>query len=168
MKFSIYILFLTTLFLLSCSKDKEVVQPQEPPEEWEKFIGNYKVYDTIGVYLYEMDIVHFFKGNNNYEPDADSLLLKNFADTFDLKIVAGHNSVDKRRLSIGIHDPVLDKNNKSWHISGLADDPATTFEENRLLNDTIVFYFQQTNILYFGNEGQPYFFCECKHVAVKQ
>lgn len=165
----IAILFIIALFLLiSCSKDKEVAQPQTPPEEWEKFIGTYKVYDTTGVYLYEMDIAHFFKGDNHYDPNADSLILRNFADTFDLKIVYSRNSVDKNRFDIGIHDTILDKSGNTWLISGRADDPATAFEENRLANDTLMFYFQQTNILYFFNENQPYFFCLCKHVAVKQ
>lgn len=169
MKYFVFIIILC--FLFSCSKKKDevtLVDTTDNIEEWEKFIGSYNVYDTIGNYLYSTEIVNIFQGKNIYGNDVDSLLFRNFADTFDLKIEYSYNSIDDKLLSIGIHDSVVDKNNKSWHLSGLADDENTTIRENKLINDTIIMYFKQTNIKYYIPEAQPYYGCECKHVAVKQ
>jgi len=160
---------LAILFLLSCSKEKETipVTPPHIPEQWEKFIGYYNVYDTLGNYKYQMEIQHYFSGKNIYGNDEDSLVLQNFADTFDIKYEF-RRTIDPSLLSIGIFDSIVDKNNKSWSLSGLADDIDTPIRENKLLNDTIILYFQQTNIQYHNNEAQPYYYCKCKHVAVKQ
>lgn len=53
--------FLITLILFSCTKDKTPL-PTTPtePTKWEKITGNYKVYDTLGIYLYNMEIIHVF------------------------------------------------------------------------------------------------------------
>ena len=161
---------LAVFFLLSCSKEKETipVTPPRIPEQWEKFVGIYEVYDTLGNYKYQMEIQHYFSGKNIYGNDVDSVVLQNFADTFDLKIEHGNNSVDPNILSIGIFDSIVDRNNKSWSLSDQADDIDTPDRENKLLNDTIILYFKQTNIQYYINEAQPYYYCKCKHVAVKQ
>ena len=165
----ILIITLAVLFLLSCSKEKETipVTPPRVPEQWEKFIGTYNVYDTLSNFKYEMKIeylntIYYANGNK-----TDSLLLKNFVDTFDLKIDY-RNMVDSYVLSIGGYDSVPDYNNKHWYIGDLSDDLNTPIRENKLINDTIIMYFKQTNIKYYINEAQPYYYCECKHVAVKQ
>lgn len=164
MKFSIVISFLLLASFFSCSKEKKEPEPTIiTTEQWEKFIGNYTVYDTIGTYLYKMSINHYSTNN------VDSLTLQNFADTFNLGV--GFNPASpgyENRFSFGIFDSIVDKNNKSWSLSSLSDDSGTPVIENKLFNDTLIFYFQQTNIQYYIPEAQPYFSCKCKHVAVKQ
>lgn len=160
---------LTVLFLLSCSKEKEIIPitPPRVPEQWEKFVGTYQVYDTLGNYKYQLDILHYFSGKNIYGNDADSMKLQNFADTFDISYEF-IKFTDVSVFEFGFHDSIIDYNNKSWNISTLSDDLSTPKRENVLNNDTIIIYFRQTNIQYYINEAQPYYYCECKHVAVKQ
>ena len=161
-------ILLTLIFLMACSKEKEPLPIEVPePEQWERFAGNYKVYDTLGNFLYDMNFVHFFSGNNIYQNDADSVIIQNFADTFDLKYEF-RRTADKNLLDIGFHDSIVDRNNKSWHLTRNADDENTPIRENKLINDTIIMYFRLNNIKYYIPEAQPYYYCDCKHVAVKQ
>ena len=62
-----------------CKKDKvPIVKPIELTK-WEKLSGNYKVYDTLGIYLYDMSIAHIYNNLNN----ADSLYFQNLDDNFN-------------------------------------------------------------------------------------
>ena len=161
------ILFLV-IHAFSCSKkEEELPTPITEPEQWERFAGDYKVYDTLGNFLYDMSLIHFFSGNNIYQNYADSVIIQNFADTFDLKYEF-IETIDKRMFDFGFHDSIVDKNNKSWGLWSLADDSTTIVKENYLFNDTIIFYFEQDNIKYHNIESQPYYKCVCKHVAVIQ
>ncbi|OFZ01350.1 MAG: hypothetical protein A3K10_00110 [Bacteroidetes bacterium RIFCSPLOWO2_12_FULL_31_6] len=163
------LIFILLIFiLLSCSKENKTL-PSIPyiPEQWERFSGNYKVYDTLGNYRYEMNMIHYFSGDNIYGNDVDTMILQNFADTFDLKYEF-RETVDDNVFSIGIFDSIVDKNNKSWLLAGLGYNPNATTKENYLFNDTLILYFEMDNIKYYINEAQPYFFCKCKQVAVKQ
>ncbi|MBE7441426.1 MAG: hypothetical protein KF732_01215 [Flavobacteriales bacterium] len=168
---SVLFVILTVLFLSSCSKEREAipVTPPRIPEQWEKFIGFYKVYDTLGNYKYDMEIYHF-KGVSAISSNMiDSILIQNFADTFDLKFqFSFHTPETVNFLDIGFHDSIVDRNNKTCGLWSLSDDLSTSVKENYLVNDTIIIYFKQTNIKYYINEAQPYYYCECKHVAVKQ
>jgi len=166
MRILLFILIIISLF--SCSKKESISSESEIiPQQWEKFIGNYNVYDTLGNYLYNMDIkhdsvAHYSNGNRN-----DWLKLINFVDTFDLRFVHSPSTFEND-IDFGFHDSIVDYNNKSWNISALSDDLSTPIRENNLINDTIVLYFRQTNIKYYIPEAQPYYSCYCKHVAVKQ
>lgn len=160
-------ILLLLLGIISCSKEKEIM-PEEQLEvnHWLKFVGNYKVYDTIGNFMYNMDIAHYSVIHYPNGHKTDSLVITNFADTFDLKFPFSEK-LDKRYLDF-YSDSLVDYNNKSWNISGLADDESTTKQENAIINDTLIMFFRQTNIKFYINESQPYYYCECKHVAVKQ
>ena len=165
-----YFFFIIVLcFFFSCSKEKEdpapILVPQ--PEQYERFIGDYKVYDTLGSFIYDMSIVHVFSGNNIYQNLVDSVVIENFADTFDIRYEF-RRKIDKNDFDFGFHDSIVDGNNKSWGLWSMSDDTSTEVKENYLFNDTIVMYFEQDNIKYYIPEAQPYFRCECKHVAVKQ
>ena len=48
------------------------------PTKWEKIAGHYKVYDTTGVYLYDMDLVH----THNNVTNRDSIRFENFDGEF--------------------------------------------------------------------------------------
>ena len=155
------------VLVYGCKKEEVVLEEPRIPEQWERFVGDYKIYDTLGSYLYAMKINHLFSGRNKFGVEVDSLVLENFADTFDLKYEF-RRTIDKSLFSLGIIDSVLDRNNKHWYLAGLVDDLNTPIRENRLANDTLIMFFKQTNIKFYINEAQPYFYCECKHVAVKQ
>jgi hypothetical protein len=162
-----YILF-SSIFIFGCSKkEEELPTPITEPEQWERFAGDYKVYDILGNFLYDMSLVHFYSGNNIYQNDVDSVIIQNFADTFDLKYEF-RRTIDKNLLDIGFHDSIVDRNNKSWHLTRNADDENTPIRENKLINDTIIMYFRLNNIKYYIQEAQPYYYCDCKHIAVKQ
>ena len=112
-----------------------------------------------------------FQQSPQYEP-IDTLIIMNFADTFDLRFQYIPNYIDltlsKEFLNIQVHDSLVDYNGKMWFLSTLGDDSTTEKDENVLKNDTIIFYFKMDNIKFYINEAQPYYYCECKHVAVKQ
>lgn len=165
-------LFLTillgSLLLFSCRKEEEVPCPVQPiTPKWEKFIGNYKVYDTLGSFLYSMNISHF-SGVNQFGNNVDSLLFQNFIDKFDLKIEFYNNHLNENTLNYGFYDSLADKFTNHWYIGSEFDDTSSVLLENTLINDTIIFYYKLTNIKYYLAERVPYFYCECKQVAVKQ
>ncbi len=161
------ILLILVFASIGCKKEKsnEPCNPAEP-EQWEKFIGDYRVYDTVGTYLYNMDIDHF-SGFNTFGVEVDSIRIQNFADTFDLEFEFSFN-LNKEYLQIGVHHPVYDYNGKRWHVDGNWNPPETPEEENTLVNDTILFWFTMDNIAFYIADTVPYYSCECKHVAVKQ
>jgi hypothetical protein len=151
------ILLLILAAVISCRKDPEPPQPTETDNR-NQFVGTYKVYDTTGIYLYDLEIQ---KAGN---AERDSLMLMNFAGRFNLRII--HESYYAGNyINIGINHPIKDFDDKSWHLSRKTGNPEY---ENNLIQDTIVFYFTMTNIAFYINEGVPYYNCECKHVAVKQ
>ncbi len=165
-----YLLFILVMFILvtACRKDEPYpIINSQPIQDWEKFIGEYNVYDTNGIYMYNLEISLYRSDTLWNGQIIDSIELRNFADTFDLKVHFA-NKTDPSVFDIGIHHPVIDKNGKRWHLSHLADDASTTRQENALVNDTLVFYFQQSNIAFYIADAVPYFACNCKHVAVKQ
>ena len=66
-------------FTVACTKDK-TAKPTTPPKltKWEKIAGHYKVYDTTGVYLYDMDLIHI----HNDVTNRDSIRFVNFDGEF--------------------------------------------------------------------------------------
>jgi len=153
---------------VSCRKDKAPAiceSDDSETEEWEKFVGVYQVYDTLGQFLYHMDIEDYGDSLFSSGTSLRRLRFTNFADTFDFELLYSPINNNPYKLDIGFHDSISDQNHKSWHLSRKTGDPNY---HNNLLNDTIVFYFKMTNIAYYINEAVPYYSCECKHVAVKQ
>ncbi len=155
-----------SVFLISCSKDKipKIDSPQT--EQWMKYIGNYKVYDTLGTFLYDAEIIHF-SSFNEFGVEVDSIVIQNFADKMNLKFEYSFKENDYY-FDLRFHDSVSDYYGKSWHISRISDDPITPIVENELHDDSMVLYFKMTNLPYYIYESVPYFDCNCKHVYKKQ
>jgi hypothetical protein len=155
------ILVLLFLSLLSCRKDK-VVQPiVEDPTKWELISGDYKVYDTLGEYLYQMEIKH-----KRFELHSgqikDSLEFINFDDDFNFLSYQPQIN-DLIQVQIGSHDTLYAKDGTKWKLySGNLGD------FNIWSNDTIHLRFNRTNINYYLQDLVPYYECECKQIAVKQ
>ena len=157
-----FVLVVVVLFFTGCKKEK-IVEPcnETVQDNRDQFVGNWNVYDTSGTFLYPISIL------KSGVEGQDSLLIQNFADTLDLGFTHQRYYTGSY-LSFGVHHPVFDYNGKSWHVSSLVDDSLTVEPENTLYNDTIVFYFKQTNIAFYISESVSFFSCECKHIAVKQ
>ena len=107
MKFAIQIALLSVI-LAGCKKDK--VGEEKPPvtpavSKWALISGNYKVYDTLGAYMYDMSISHS-KGQAEAGYKTDSLHFFNFDDNFNFSAVQG-GGCSVNCLWIGSHDAVV-------------------------------------------------------------
>ncbi len=157
------ILFLIAL-ATGCAKDKTPTpEPTPTPTKWEQIQGHFKVYDTSGVFIYEMDIIHT-SGINIYGGTNDSLQFINFDGQFDFVVAQNVGGGVKNNVFIGIHEGVSDSINNHWNIQDLGSNE----NFNSFRNDTIVFYFQKQNMPYWWNDGTTYFNANLKHIAVKQ
>ncbi len=147
---------------VACKKDKVPNTIPEPhPTKWELIEGVYDVYDTTGVYLYELKLTPIYKENGI----IDSLRFENFDGEFHFTTKQMYPDPDNfpNYIRIGSHDTLYDANNKRWKIhSGLSD------VYNNFLNDTIRLRFQKTNINYWVEDAVPYYACDCRQIAVKQ
>ncbi|NBR13827.1 MAG: hypothetical protein EBU01_04495 [Crocinitomicaceae bacterium] len=132
--------------------------------KWEKIAGNYKVYDTLGSYLYDMEIIHIF----NETIKKDTLIFKNLYNQFNLYSWQSYlpNNVNPFSISIGPEDPIFDKQNNRWDLFPLGDYPTESF--NVWKNDTIIMKYRLTNIKYWIEDATPYCYKIVKEVAVKQ
>ncbi len=119
----------------------------------------------MGKYLYNSKITHF-SSINAYNITVDSLIIHNFADTMDLAFGFNYSN-DKNDFNFGFHDSITDYHNKTWHVTSNFDDPSTSLLENNIQNGTMTLYFKMTNIKYYINQNVAYYYCDCKHVYVK-
>ncbi len=152
----------TILAAASCNKEKPTPPIPGEPKLWEKFIGSYKVYDTTGIYLYEMEIS---RSEFDYPTGGKGNLIhiQNFDNNFNLSF-AYDNQIPNDFLPIGFHDPISGINDgKTWQIYGQGGE-----NKNRLINDTLYLAFEKTNIQYYLQELTPYYHCYCEQIAVKQ
>lgn len=154
----------SAVLFVTCKKDKVPDPiPLPGPTKWEIIAGNYKVYDTLGEYLYDMNIVHVPCGvyNNN-----DSLRFENFDGEFVFTSVQTSFSNEPELLiRTGHHQLLYDSDMHRWNLMTAANDE---YKYNVFHNDTINFIFRKTNINYYLVDNTPYFFGTCKQVAVKQ
>ncbi|GAA0875874.1 hypothetical protein GCM10009118_22830 [Wandonia haliotis] len=149
------------LLLLACKKEIAPITASIA-EPWMKFIGEYKVYDTMGVYLYDMEIVHkeysFPNGGH-----GDSIYLQNFDNNFNLSFTYTNQNPNDF-LPFGFYDSIKGiTDNKTWQIYNEGGG-----NNNRLINDTLYLTFEKTNISYWMQDLVPYYHCICKQIAVKQ
>lgn len=157
------ILFLIAL-VTGCSKDKTPTpEPIPAPTKWELVPGHYKVYDSTGVFIYEMDIEHT-SGTNIYGATVDTLHFINFDGQFDLTVTQASPTNFPDMITTGSETAILDSINNRWDLFCYSPDPVY----NNFRNDTIMFYFQKQNMPYWLNDATPYFNANLKHIAVKQ
>ena len=126
--------FVLFFILFSCKKDKTALPEPEPElTKWEKISGHYKVYDTTGIFLYEMDLVHVPAIDNDY---VDSIRFENFDGEFTFTDFQSTPANYPMNISIGYHDTLYDGQGKRWKIfSYLSND------YNQFSNDSIKFHF---------------------------
>lgn len=148
-----------SLFFVQCTKDKVSISTPTEATRWEKIAGTYKVFDTNGVYLYEMNITHI-QGNQEH---IDSLYFENFDDKFSISNWQSPWPLSDTYINVGVHDPIIDKHGKRWHLF-----QETNENYNTLNNDTIRLRFWKSNILYYLTDVTPYFEGYSEQIAVKQ
>ena len=151
--------------ILGCKKDKPISSSTSKQNKFELIEGQYKVYDTTGVYLYDMSIEHI-SGIDSLGKNRDSLRFVNFDGQFDFKYWQSDGNIinlPKNYFYIGSHDPIKDKSGNRWKIMGFSD-----HKHNALINDTIHFWFSKNNIQYYIYDVTPYFGGMCYQTAVKQ
>lgn len=150
--------------LWGCAKDK--VPTPTPLTKWEKIEGTYKVFDTIGIYLYTMEIKHI-QNLNEYGYPIDSLEFVNFDNGFRFKTKQNTPTPSNwpdTYILINAPNPSQDGNEHSWQLYGYSNN----FENNIWADDTIHLKFRKINILYYLQDMVPYSDSICKQVAVKQ
>jgi hypothetical protein len=148
-----------SIFFVQCTKDKVSISRPTEPTRWEKKAGTYKVYDTNGVYIYEMKISHL-QGN---QENTDSLYFENFDDIFSFSYWQSPWSLSDTYINVGVHNPIMDKYGKRWHLF-----QETNENYNTLINDTIRLRFWKSNIQYYLTDVTPYFEGFAEQIAVKQ
>lgn len=160
-------LFLVLILALnSCKEDEPITPTPVTPKCWEKFVGDYIVYDTANSLSYNMTITQFSTPNTNGGVE-DTLVISNFANKFDFKY---HFTCGSNPNLLGFNPPFpsYDHSNKRWSLTKVDDDSSTAKIENQLKNDTIILYFNLDNIAFYFPDGVPYYSANQKHIAVKQ
>ena len=147
------------LLLLACTKEISTLTP-ELLTKWDKIEGSYKVYDTLGEFLYDLNIVHVPDPENE---TIDSLRFENFDGEFTFTVKQENFANMPMYVRIGVHNILFDTQNRRWKLGGAAYEHYNQFEK-----DTIRLRFQKTNINYYIEDSTPYFECDCKQIAVKQ
>ncbi len=158
------VLICTILAATSCKKEVEPPELPTPPTKWEVISGNYKIYDTTGIFLYDMQLAHKI-GYNQWGLEEDSLIFSNFDGEFNFTTQQfTPNPLNApNHVRIGGHDTLYDSQSKRWKLSGAMYENYNSFE-----NDTIFLRFSKTNINYYLSDLTPYHACDCKQIAVKQ
>ncbi len=154
-----YLAALLILLSFGCKKEENInpVVVQEPTK-WELIPGHYNVYDTLGAFLYEMDIIPVQAGTQ-----IDSFRFENFDGNFNFTTYQSSPANYPWNISIGSHDTLYDQNQNRWKIHSYLSE-----NYNQYSNDTIRLHFEKTNINYYLEDLVPYYFCDCKQIAVKQ
>ena len=149
------------LIVFSCTKDK--VPKEEPIPIDQRISGKYNVYDSIGNYLYDMELKYVV----NYSVGPDSIIFINFDNDFSYSRY--QSSVydeysEFKYISLLSPFPTKDKNNKSWSLSNTSEG----IYDNTWRNDTIRMCFRKHNTPWLPLEAVPYLDTIIKQIAVKQ
>ena len=160
------ILAFMIISLFSCRKDKVQEPVIEEPSKWELISGDYKVYDTLGEYLYNMSI-NYERLLNSQGEEYDNFEFINFDNefVFDKSQYSKPSNYYGSQLyvELGSHDTLFDSDGNRWKFFGVLEEGYNKFQE-----DTIFLKFKKTNINYYLQDVVPYYECECKQIAVKQ
>lgn len=154
---------LSLIPLVTSCKKKQQSEPTPILTKWDMVPGHYKVYDSTGVFIYEMEIIHT-SGINEYGGTNDTLQFIDFDGQFNLTIGQSNFSNFPDMVSTGSQTAIVDTNGNHWDLYCYSPD----YVYNNFRNDTIVFYFRKQNMPYWWNDATPYFNEKLKHIAVKQ
>jgi hypothetical protein len=162
-----FYIFSALVFLFSCRKDKTPLPPEPPVTPINELItGDYKVYDTLGNFLYEMSMEYKLGGIENW----DSIVFNNLDNQFNFSSIQSNPSnnlytVQTKYISINSPFPTLNSNGKSWDVGSM--NPVGKYD-NIWRNDTIHWIYRKQNTPWWLSEGVPYVNITMKQFAVKQ
>lgn len=146
--------------LMACAKDKIPVEEPVKPTKWELIEGDYKVYDTLGTFLYDMSINHL----KSQFIDFDSLRFENLDNNFVFgEQQSFYTDLYINFFTFGHHSLLLDNAGNSWKMMEVGNLPYNNFQ-----NDTIKLKFRITNINYYLSDLVPYCDTTKIQIAVKQ
>lgn len=152
--------FFATSILSGCEKDdKDCPTTSTPPDGRDKFVGQYKVYDTTGTYLYSMEIL---KASGS--TGIDSLYVINWGDRFNM-YVQHDDGNSTSFLNIIPPYPAFDHLGDRW---AFFPDWDSLFQSNVLLNDTLRMSYEINNIAFYAEDGVPFFTWAYREYGVKQ
>jgi hypothetical protein len=129
-------------------------------------VGHYKVFDTLGNYLYDSEMEYFTKINSSGF-NTDNIRILNLMNKMNYEFIFIPD-VNPYILNLMVKDSIEDNNNNHWFLYSLNDDTLTTILENCLIDQRITLYFNITNIKFYINESVPYVNENVKHVFIKQ
>lgn len=157
----LFILYCSLLF--SCKKEEQTqVENKKELSRWEVIPGDYKVFDTLGGFLYDMKII-FKSGIDSLGViHQDSLQFINMDGQYSYTFrqsTSVSTSWPKYSFALGVFDPLIDTLGNRTFFFGISA---------ALINDTIEMKFQKNNIKYYLHDAVPYYACDCKQIAVKQ
>ena len=143
-----------------CHKDDKDC-PEEPVavvDGRDQFIGQYKVYDTLGNYQYSMEILR------SNAPSKDSLFVVNWGSRFNFWVF--HDDGDlSGNFGIIPPFPSIDHEGHRWAVFSEDDVP---FRSNRMIDDTLRMSYSISNIAFYVDDGVPFFEWSYREYGVKQ
>lgn len=147
------------ILVLSCGKERnECPLSSSSPDGRDQFVGQYKVYDTTGTFLYDMEIM---KTN---DPDKDSLYAVNWGSRFNMFI--RHEDGDYTNyLNYNPPFPSQDHQGRRWAFFQEVD---ASFHSNLLVHDTLRMSYRISNIAFYVDDGVPFFEWSYREYGVKQ
>lgn len=147
---------------IACKKKElPIIHTPEAVSKFDVIPGKYKVYDTLGSFLYDMEI-KYKAGDSTSNSYRDSLMFLNMDGQYNYtyrQSNANITNLPKYYFHLGIFDPLVDTLGNRTFFFGISA---------ALINDTIEMKFQKNNIKYYLHDAVPYYACDCKQIAVKQ
>lgn len=145
--------------LFGCKKEKDDPTGSAPVDGRDHFVGQYKVYDTTGVYLYSMEIM-----KTSGSTGIDSVYVVNWGDRFNL-YVQHDNGNTTPFLNIIPPFPSYDHLGQRW---AFFQESNAAFNSNLLINDTLRMNYYISNIAFYVDDGVPFFEWTYWEYGVKQ
>lgn len=171
MKTIIQVLFIacTAIGFGACKEEPETEKAIPSYDRRDRFLGNYSVKDDTG-HVYTMTISKFDSGGAS----GKFIRILNYANMFDIEenfsyfpdldsLLYNQNN----QFVIGPHGPIKDRQGKTWDIFFGDQLQGNGIEENYLYGNTMVLYFELSNLPYYDHEAVPFHMQFHKHVATK-
>jgi len=153
--------FLALVLLAGCKKD-ETPEPSSLNSKWEQIPGNYKVYDSLGTFLNDMEITY------STQPDFNGGAIrffkyKPFLEYGYVQVYQDATTPYSNNINFGHLEGVFDSQHNRWVITDLG-----SFAYDIQTNDTIEINLDKDNAAYWQEDSTIYHHEVVKLFAVKQ
>jgi hypothetical protein len=156
-------------FLAACCKEKEKEPDTSSPEVpyYDRFLGSYNVTDLQTLEEYTMTISHF-ASINEFGVEVDTLVMTNFDQKFDVRFKYVVSQIEDK-INWGLHFGIADYEGNRWALYNSDPTDMINPPSNTLIEDTIYFVMDKSNVAFYLEDGVQYEACEnCILKAVKQ